>query len=94
MRDDETGDALQQVNPTPNPAPTRTPPPNPPPNPNPNLAQRSDDTEKALRKRLQGYHAQTVPVLGHYEEAGVVSRVDASTAPDAVWRSVAAALPK
>ena len=94
MRDDETGDALQQVNPNPTPQPAPTPTRTPPPNPNPNLAQRSDDTEKALRKRLQGYHAQTVPVLGHYEGAGVVSRVDASTAPDAVWRSVAAVLPK
>ena len=35
-----------------------------------------------------------VPVLGHYEGAGVVARVDANTAPDAVWHSVAAALPK
>ena len=58
------------------------------------LMQRADDTEEALSKRLESYHAQTVPILDHYSPAGVVSRVDADKAPDAVWDSVAAALPK
>ena len=58
------------------------------------LMQRADDTEEALGKRLESYHAQTVPILDHYSPAGVVSRVDADKAPDAVWDSVAAALPK
>merc|ERR1719272_2615715 len=31
------------------------------------LEQRADDTEAALSKRLEGYHAQTVPILDHYE---------------------------
>ena len=56
--------------------------------------QRADDTEEALGKRLESYHSQTVPILDHYSPAGVVSRVDADKAPDAVWDSVAAALPK
>ena len=38
------------------------------------LMQRADDTEEALTKRLEGYHAQTVPILAHYEPSGVVSR--------------------
>ena len=31
------------------------------------LMQRTDDTAKALKTRLEGYHAQTVPILDHYE---------------------------
>ena len=58
------------------------------------LMQRADDTEEALTKRLEGYHAQTVPILDHYAPVGVVSKVDANKAPEAVWDSVAAALPK
>ena len=30
------------------------------------LMQRADDTEAALAQRLEGYHAQTVPILEHY----------------------------
>ena len=40
------------------------------------LMQRADDTEEALAKRLEhyGYHAQTVPILEHYEPHGIVRR--------------------
>ena len=55
--------------------------------------QRADDTEEALGKRLESYHAQTVPILAHYTPAGVVTKVDANDAPDDVWGSVAMALP-
>ena len=57
------------------------------------LMQRADDTEEALTKRLEGYHAQTVPILEHYSPAGVVSKVDANQAPETVWGSVIAVLP-
>jgi len=57
------------------------------------LMQRADDTEEALCKRLQGYHAQTVPILDHYSPAGVVTKVDADKKPDEVWGSIAEALP-
>ena len=43
------------------------------------LMQRADDTEEALKKRLEGYHAQTVPILEHYQPTGTVSEVDAGT---------------
>ena len=56
--------------------------------------QRADDTEEALGKRLQSYHAQTVPILTHYAPAGVVKKVDANTTPEAVWSSIDAVLPK
>ena len=57
------------------------------------LMQRTDDTAKALKTRLEGYHAQTVPILAHYTPAGVVTKVDANAAPDDVWGNVAMALP-
>merc|ERR1719238_401942 len=57
------------------------------------LMQRADDTEEALTKRLQGYHDQTVPILDHYEPAGVVSKVDANVKPDEVWTSIEEVLP-
>ena len=57
------------------------------------LMQRADDTEEALTKRLQGYHDQTVPILDHYEPAGVVSKVDANVKPDEVWTSIEKVLP-
>ena len=46
-------------NPNPYPYPSPNPGPNPDPDPDPN--QRADDTEESLTKRLEGYHAQTVP---------------------------------
>merc|ERR1719183_2040754 len=49
------------------------------------LMQRADDTEEALSKRLESYHAQTVPILAHYDPTGVVSKVDANVKPDDVW---------
>jgi len=57
------------------------------------LMQRADDTEEALVKRLEGYHAQTVPILDHYAPTGVVSKVDANVAPSDVWTSIEKVLP-
>ena len=57
------------------------------------LMQRADDTEEALTKRLESYHAQTVPILTHYEPTGVVSRVDANVKPEEVWTSIEKVLP-
>ena len=58
------------------------------------LMQRKDDTEEALKSRLEGYHAQTVPILDHYSPAGVVTKVDANQKPELVWDAIDAALPK
>merc|ERR1719313_3197283 len=52
------------------------------------LMQRADDTEEALGKRLESYHAQTVPILDHYSPNGVVSVVDANVKPDEVWTKI------
>merc|ERR1712087_517468 len=40
------------------------------------LYQRSDDTAEALKKRLDGYRNQTVPILDHYGPKGIVRTVD------------------
>jgi len=52
------------------------------------LMQRADDTEEALVKRLQSYHAETVPILGHYQPKGIVGKVDANQQSDEVWFAV------
>ena len=57
------------------------------------LMQRADDTEEALAKRLSGYHAQTVPILEHYEPHGIVRRIDANDALHAVGERVEQVLP-
>eukprot|EP01062_Namystynia_karyoxenos_P040167 TRINITY_DN292_c0_g1_i2.p1 TRINITY_DN292_c0_g1~~TRINITY_DN292_c0_g1_i2.p1 ORF type:complete len:650 (+),score=188.02 TRINITY_DN292_c0_g1_i2:79-1950(+) len=54
------------------------------------LMQRADDTAEALRKRLEGYHAQTVPLLQHYKE--VVRTVDANQPASSVWRALASVM--
>ena len=45
---------------------------------------------EALAKRLENYHAQTVPILEHYEPSGAVNRVDANADPKKVWERVEA----
>jgi adenylate kinase len=52
------------------------------------LMQRKDDTEEALKSRLENYHAQTVPILAHYEPAGIVTKIDANRLPSDVWTSI------
>ena len=56
------------------------------------LARRADDTEEALATRLQAYHAQSAPVLAHYDSAGCVARVDGDRPPEQVWAAIEDAL--
>ena len=56
------------------------------------LMQRADDTEEALSKRLEGDHAQTVPILAHYDPTGVVAKVDANVGIDEVWTQIDAVI--
>src|SRR5687768_13783914 len=46
------------------------------------LYQRDDDTEKAVRVRLNAFADQTAAVIPHYEKQKLVSRVDGSKSPD------------
>lgn len=62
------------------------------------LMQRADDNKDALPKRLQNYHAETEPILGHYGKASdcKVSKVDANLSDarktENIWADVSKAL--
>ena len=62
------------------------------------LTQRPDDNKDALPKRLAAYHAETVPVLGHYKSRGGcrVAQVDSNLGParktEDIWADCAKAL--
>jgi adenylate kinase len=38
---------------------------------------RADDNAETVRERLKAYHAQTAPLITHYEGKGVLQRIDA-----------------
>jgi len=38
---------------------------------------RADDNAETVRERLKAYHAQTAPLIAHYEAQGVLERIDA-----------------
>jgi adenylate kinase len=38
---------------------------------------RADDSAETVRARLQAYHAQTAPLITHYDRQGVLERIDA-----------------
>ncbi len=40
--------------------------------------QRKDDTEEALRRRLEVYHEHTEPLKGYYAKKGILATVDAT----------------
>lgn len=56
------------------------------------LYQRADDTAEALKKRLDGYNAQTVPILGMYKPRGIVKMIDGGAPMNKVWDEVLAKL--
>ncbi|WP_281823270.1 adenylate kinase [Jannaschia rubra] len=41
------------------------------------LTRRADDTAETVAARLQAYHAETAPLIDHFESRGVLLRVDA-----------------
>jgi hypothetical protein len=53
-------------------------------------------TSKPLnpQQRLEGYHAQTVPILKHYEPKGIVTVCNANQDMDKVWAEIEAGLAK
>ena len=52
------------------------------------FVQREDDTEWAIRTRLDNYHEQTEPLKDYYEEQGILVSVDASQGMDEVTEDV------
>ncbi len=48
------------------------------------LIQRDDDREDTIRRRLEVYHAQTEPLVGFYDRAGLLRRIDGRRGADEV----------
>lgn len=42
------------------------------------LIRRADDNAEALRKRLEAYHKQTMPLVSYYQRRGIHQRIDAA----------------
>ena len=49
---------------------------------------RSDDNPETVRERLRVYHGETAPLVGYYDERGLLRRVDGAGDPDAVYAQV------
>jgi len=58
------------------------------------LMKRKDDNEEALKKRLDAFHKQTMPVVDYYSKQGLYEAINANQASDTVKAIVAAALAK
>ncbi|MBI2891983.1 MAG: adenylate kinase [Deltaproteobacteria bacterium] len=63
-----------------------------PPPPGVEVFQREDDREEVIRERLAVYRRQTEPVIGHYDEQGLVRRIDGSGSVDEVTARIDRAL--
>lgn len=48
------------------------------------LIVRDDDKPEVIRHRLEQYHAKTAPLIEHYDNQGVLRRIDGAVPPDAV----------
>lgn len=56
------------------------------------LVARADDTEEAVRKRLEAFHRQTMPVVEYYQAKGWLRSVDGLGAVDEVFERIDKAL--
>ena len=56
------------------------------------VVQRSDDTEEAVRARLEKYHRDTAPIIPFYQEKGLLKKVDGLQSPDKVTADILAVL--
>ncbi len=52
------------------------------------LVARADDTEPAVRKRLEAFHRQTMPVVAHYRARGWLDEVDGIGSVDEVFERI------
>jgi len=53
---------------------------------------RSDDTEEVIARRLDIYENETAPIIGVYEQRGIVDRIDGTGELDEVTARITAAL--
>jgi adenylate kinase len=54
--------------------------------------QREDDMPETIARRLAVYHEQTAPLIGWYEERGLLSRFNGTRTPDEVHSHIRATL--
>jgi adenylate kinase len=47
-----------------------------------NLIQRPDDTEEVAENRIDVYNEQTLPLVGYYRDAGILTEFDGMDALD------------
>ena len=52
------------------------------------LIQRPDETEDAVKTRLQIYYEQTLPLIEYYEKQGKLINIDASPTPEEIHQEV------
>lgn len=52
------------------------------------LYQRDDDREETIRSRLNVYRSQTLPLIDHYSEKGLVRRIDGNRPIDSIKDSI------
>jgi len=57
------------------------------------LAQRDDDKEETVRKRLVGFHFVTDDLIAHYRRQNLVRDVPATDAVDVIYQNILAQLP-
>jgi adenylate kinase len=56
------------------------------------VVQREDDTEDAIRRRLELYERQTAPLIGRYEDKGLLAQVNGTGPPDVVTKRCVTAI--
>lgn len=56
------------------------------------LVQRDDDKPDTVKRRLEVYHEQTRPLIGYYEDQGLLRRFDGSRPPSEVHDHIKATL--
>jgi adenylate kinase len=56
------------------------------------VVQRDDDSEEAIRRRLELYERQTAPLMEFYDKRGQLAKVDGRGAPDTVLRRIIRAI--
>jgi adenylate kinase len=52
------------------------------------FTRRDDDNEATVRRRLEAYNAQTMPILPYYDEKGILASVDGMAEIDEVARQI------
>lgn len=52
------------------------------------IVQRDDDTEEALKKRLEIYHQESEPILEKYQDKNILHKIKGEQSIEQVWQDV------